>query len=110
MIRCLFTNTGFGITANGNDDDLIQTQRFRGGYNIGSGEVIEVHPLLFSASQSADTTPDDDEFIEGFGYVMLGSTVNSGGEEILEDDDGYRVYNDGCSMAEALGGADFEFI
>ena len=55
--------------------------------------------LPLYASQSKDTTPDEYEFIEGFGDVMLDSIVNSGGEDILEDDDGDRVDNDVYSTA-----------
>ena len=55
--------------------------------------------LPLSASQSAETTPDEDEVVEGFVDVMIDSTLNSGGEEILEDDDGDRVDDDVYSMA-----------
>ena len=41
---------------------------------------------------------------------MLKPKVNSGGEEIIEYDDGERVVDDGYSMAEALDGEDFEYI
>ena len=42
--------------------------------------------------------------------VMLDSTVNNGGEEILEDDYGDHVDDDGYSMVEALDVADCEYI
>ena len=71
MICRLFRKTGCVITANGDNDDLIQPYWFCGQYNIGSGKVIGVQPLSLSAFQSANTTPDKDEAIEGFGDVML---------------------------------------
>ena len=42
--------------------------------------------------------------------MVIDSIVKSGGEEILEADHGYRVDDDGCSIEEALGSADFEYI
>ena len=42
--------------------------------------------------------------------MMLESTANIGGEEIIEDDDRDRVEDDGYSMAEVFDGADFEYI
>ena len=41
---------------------------------------------------------------------MIESKVNIGCEEILEDDDGERVDDDGYSMSELLDGAYFEYI
>ena len=110
MTSRLFTKTVCGITKNGDNVDLIQMQWLCGEYKLGSGKVIGVQPLPLSASKSANTTPDKDEVIEGFGDMMLDSTVNSGGEEMVEDDDEGRVEDDGYGMAEEIDGADFEYI
>ena len=69
-----------------------------------------MQPLTISASQIEEITPGNDEVIEGFGDVMIESKVNIGCEEILEDDDGERVDDDGYSMSELLDGAYFEYI
>ena len=69
-----------------------------------------MHQLPLSAYQSAETNTDKDEVTEGFGDMMMDSTLESGCEEIIEDDDRDCVEDDGYSMEESLGGADFEYI
>ena len=66
--------------------------------------------LPLSVSYIAETTPNYNKDVEGFVHVMLDSKVNSGGEEIIEDDDGERVDNDCYSITEALDGEYFEYI
>ena len=91
MIFRVFKKTGCVITKNSDDDEFIQPQWFCGYYNSDNGNFFEMQPLQLSASQISEKNPDEDEVIEGFGDVMIDSTVNSGGEEIIEDDDGDRV-------------------
>ena len=69
-----------------------------------------MQPLPLHALQSKETTPDKDEFIQGFGDVMIDSAVNRGGEKILKDDNGDFVDDNVSSMTEELTGADFGYI
>ena len=102
ILRRYFTKTGCGMTASGEDDDLISPQRFKKGtysFEYTPHAPAQLQPIPENGEEEPDA-PEGDE-VEALGDAMIAGLEHEQGELVDEDEAGH-LDEEAYEMSDAL--------